>query len=172
VDFRLPPLRERREDIPVLVRTFGEHFAQEFGVDPAEPDRDALARLLAWHWPGNVRELRQRIGALTALCGGGVIHVEDLPHDMRAVETQASPIAAPSTTGGSGGGAPPPAPPGLQDGNVYRTLAEMEMEHIQRVLAAVGGDRGRAADILGIHRKTLGRKLGGVDSGFAEEPGA
>jgi DNA-binding NtrC family response regulator len=177
VDFRLPPLRDRREDIPILVRTFGEHFAQEFGVAPPELDRDAMARLLAWTWPGNVRELRQRIGALTALCGGGVIHVEDLPPEIRAGPGRPEPTVeaastGPATTGGSGGAALPSAPPTAGDGDVWRTLAQVEMAHIQRVLDAVGGDRGRAADILGIHRKTLGRRLGGVDSGFAEEPPA
>jgi DNA-binding NtrC family response regulator len=126
-----------------------------------------------------VRELRQRMGALTALCGGGVIHVEDLPPEIRSGGARAEPAptaqAVPAVPGGAGGGparsTPPPAGPGAPGatGDAYRTLAEIEMEHIQRVLAAVNGDRGRAADILGIHRKTLNRKLGGVDGGFAEE---
>jgi two-component system nitrogen regulation response regulator GlnG len=164
VDFRLPPLRDRREDVPLLVRTFAAHFAAEFGVPPLELDREAMGRLLAWHWPGNVRELRQRIGALTALCGGSVVTVEDLPPEIRA---GASPgAAAPAASAGAprpeagerlrGGG---PSAGGSGGGEVYRTLAQVEMDHIQRVLAAVEGDRGRAADILGIHRKTLGRKL-------------
>ena len=134
-----------------------------------------LGRLLAWHWPGNVRELRQRVGALTALCGGSVVHVEDLPPEIRAgtppapVDHSAGGSAPPQPSSHSAGGSAPLHPlqnqPGGED---WRTLAQVELEHIRRVLAAVGGDRGRAADVLGIHRKTLGRRLGGTDADGAE----
>jgi two-component system nitrogen regulation response regulator GlnG len=176
VDVRLPALRERREDIPVLVQVFAAHFAAEFGVPPLELDREALGRLLAWHWPGNVRELRQRVGALTALCGGSVVHVEDLPPEIRAgtppapLDHSAGGSAPPQPGSHSAGGSAPLHPPQSAPaaGEDWRTLAQVEMEHIRRVLAAVGGDRGRAADVLGIHRKTLGRRLGGTEADGVE----
>lgn len=155
VELRLPPLRERQEDIPALIQTFSTHFASEFGVSAPEFTAAALERFHGWTWPGNVRELRQRVGALTALCGGGVVHVEDLPPELRAPAPRGAPPPSPAAP------PPPPAagPPAPTDPAGLRTLAQVEMDHIQRVLDAVGGDRGRAADILGIHRKTLGRRL-------------
>lgn len=98
---------------------------------------------MAWSWPGNVRDLRQRIGALTAAHAGGVVRAEDLPPELREPQ-------------GGAGEAPGQAPPAER---VLRPLAEVEQEHIRAVLRALGADRRRAADVLGIHRKTLARRL-------------
>lgn len=167
VELRLPPLRERQEDIAALTQTFAAHFATEFGVSPPELTAAALERFHAWAWPGNVRELRQRVGALTALCGGSVVHVEDLPPELRAPGPRAAP--APPVPGAAAPVAHAPATgaPGMGGPADLRTLAQVELDHIQRVLASVGGDRGRAADILGIHRKTLGRRLDATGSADA-----
>ncbi|MDJ0973528.1 MAG: sigma-54-dependent Fis family transcriptional regulator [Planctomycetota bacterium] len=144
VEVGMPPLRERREDIPVLCEVFARKYAEDFGLPAPTFDREAMARLMAWSWPGNVRELKQRVGALTALVHDGVIRVDDLP----------GPIASGTDAahGPSGFAAESNEQPLV-------TLAELEMAHIHRVLKATGGDRARAADILGIHKKTLGRKL-------------
>jgi DNA-binding NtrC family response regulator len=152
VEVRMPPLRERREDVPLLVETFTRRFAEEFGVPAPAFEREALARLAAYPWPGNVRELRQRLGALTAMAAGGTVRVEDLPRELRE--------------GAPDPGSPPEAPVPVASvpaagGPALRSLADVEKEHVLAVLAAVGGDRKRAAEVLGIHRKTLARRLAG-----------
>ncbi len=144
VEVGMPPLRGRREDIPVLCDVFARKYADDFGVPTPTFDRESMARLIAWSWPGNVRELKQRVGALTALARSGVIGIDDLPpHIASAAVAEESGL--------------PSTPVGTPQQLV--TLAKLEMAHIQRVLEATGGDRARAADILGIHKKTLGRKL-------------
>ncbi|MHC5010457.1 MAG: sigma-54 interaction domain-containing protein [Planctomycetota bacterium] len=139
VEMRMPPLRDRREDILPLARAFSAKFADELGLPPPRIEDEAGRCLLGYSWPGNVRELRQRMGALTALAAGGAIRAEDLPTELR------SPV--PESEAPSAGRA------GLS------SLADVEMDHIRSVLRAVGGDRARAAAILGIHKKTLARKL-------------
>jgi DNA-binding NtrC family response regulator len=134
VTFHLPPLRERREDVPDLALLFAARVAAELGVPPPTFTERAMARLVAWSWPGNVRELKQRVGALTVLAAGGRIDEEALPEELRRVGEGAAPERLAS-------------------------LDEVEQAHVARVLEATGGDRARAAEILGIHKKTLGRKL-------------
>jgi transcriptional regulator of acetoin/glycerol metabolism len=96
-----------------------------------------MEALVAYAWPGNVRELKQRIGAMVILARGRSIDVGDLPPTVRSQ------------------GAPPGKSHGLQ------TLAALESEHIRSVVDAVGGDLHQAAAALGIHKKTLARKLRG-----------
>lgn len=143
VEIRMPRLSERREDIPVLCEVFTRKFAADFGLPAPTFDPDAMARLVAWSWPGNVRELKQRMGAVTALAQDGRVRVEDLPPDIARTDI----VQAAAQLNGS-----------TADGPLV-SLAELELSHIRRVLDATGGDRTRAADILGIHKKTLGRKL-------------
>jgi len=130
-----PPLRERPEDIPVLV----DHFLQRFRL-PGQPTKiltpEALAELTSYAWPGNVRELSNIIERLTILVPGGIIGPEDLPLSHRA---GASP-ALPAT------GTP-------------HSLAEMERLHISRVLQETGGKKMQAARLLGIDIKTLNKKI-------------
>jgi DNA-binding NtrC family response regulator len=150
VELRMPALRERREDIPALCDVFARHFANDFDMPAPRFTREAMARLVAWHWPGNVRELKQRVGALIALASGGTIDVDDLPPQI-ASGSVTTPAAAP----GAGSVASTPASPAAP----LRSLEELEREHVQAVLDAMGGDKSRAADVLGIHKKTLRRKL-------------
>jgi DNA-binding NtrC family response regulator len=138
VSIRIPPLRDRREDIQLLA----EHFAQKHG----RPEGSAISPaarelLLAYDWPGNVRELENVVARALALNPSGVVIPEDLPDAIR--------IAKP---------APAPAPlPGPGD---RPTLAVLEQRYASQVLEEAGGNKTRAAEILGIDRKTLYRILG------------
>ena len=136
VSIEVPPLRERREDIELLVAAFLKEFSEENGkrVEAIEPK--ARAALLAFDWPGNVRQLRNTIESAVVLARGPVIGLDDLPMNVRG-ETGGSSVSVP----------------------VGATLAEAERDLIRATLAREGGNKSRAADILGIGRKTLHRKL-------------
>ena len=141
IQLDLPPLRERPEDIVPLA----EHFLAQLGAR-AGPRRagcgsaaDAAARCCSrYHWPGNVRELENVLERGVALCQGDELHADDLP--------DAGARAAPSDF--------------LAAAVARRmTLAELEREYIERVLDDEGGNKTRAAQRLGLDRKTLYRKL-------------
>ncbi len=129
----LPALRERGDDILLLTRHFAPTFAKELGKPAPRFSDQALQVLRNYHWPGNVRELENIIQRLVVMTEGELIDVPDLPSLMR--------FSAPRGMG------------------LHRTLAEVEAEHIRNVLASVDGNRTRAAEILGIDRKTLREKL-------------
>jgi DNA-binding NtrC family response regulator len=133
ITIAVPPLRERGDDILLLVRHFAKRFAEEQGR-PAPRFTDAAVEVLrGYNWPGNVRELENVVRRLVVMHDGDRIDVPDLPSLMR--------YSAPRENG------------------VHRTLAEVEGEHIRNVLSGVGGNKSRAAEILGIDRKTLREKL-------------
>jgi DNA-binding NtrC family response regulator len=134
----VPPLRERGDDILQLAHHFAERFSQESGKPTPRLSDEALQVLRNYRWPGNVRELENVIQRLVVMTEGDLIDVPDLPSLMRF-----------SALGGLG---------------FNRTLAEVETEYIQNVLASVGGNKTRAAEILGIDRKTLREKLKGTPS--------
>jgi DNA-binding NtrC family response regulator len=133
VTIELPPLRERGDDILLLIRHSAERFARAAGRPAPRFSETALQVLRNYHWPGNVRELENVVQRLLVMTEGDVIEVPDLPSLMRF-----------SALRGEG---------------VRRTLAEVEAEHIRNVLASAGGNKTRAAEILGIDRKTLRQKL-------------
>jgi DNA-binding NtrC family response regulator len=133
----LPPLRERREDIPLLAKTFVEEFNRQDNRQVRGLSGEAEKELERYHWPGNVRELRNVIQRAVVLSGSGLIGVEHLPDNvLRAV-------------------APAPAPPA---GSVT-PIREMERDMILRALEETGQDKRRAAQLLGISLKTLYNKL-------------
>jgi transcriptional regulator with GAF, ATPase, and Fis domain len=138
VEIHLPPLRERREDIPRLARHFLERFAAREGREVPTVDREAYASLLAHDYAGNIRELENLLEGAAALCRGGVIRREDLQWlpQHRVVRE---------------------GPPGAPEGDVPN-LRTLEERHIQRVLKMAGGNKSRAARLLGISRRTLYRK--------------
>jgi two-component system response regulator AtoC len=141
----MPPLRERREDIPMLV----DHFLRRFAGEEGRPKRLApeVMRALTEHaWPGNVRELSNIVERLVILAPGELIGPERLPPSF-----QAAPIEATD-------GAPPVS------------LADMERLHIARVLAQTGGKKLQAARLLGIDIKTLNKKI--KDYRILPHPGA
>jgi two-component system response regulator HydG len=137
IQLRLPPLRERKVDIPLLVAYFLEKFCE-----PIQPVRaiadDALRRLLAYDWPGNVRELENAIECAVALGSDPVLTV----HDLASVPGVASAIG----------------PPGK---NEVVPLAEIERRAVLHALRETGGDKHAAARVLGIGKTTLYRKLKG-----------
>ncbi len=135
VQLKLPPLRERKSDIPLLVTTFLEKFA-----DPQRPLRtiseDAMRRLMAYDWPGNVRELENAIERAVALGSGPILHLGDLPSSLQH---------------GSG--------EVLPDTDEVVPLEELERRAILRALRETGGDKLAAARLLRIGKTTLYRKL-------------
>jgi len=137
VEIALPALRERREDIPRLIRYFLERFAAREGTAAPAIDRGAMAALLSHPFPGNVRELENILEGAAALARGGVVRREDLQW-----------ITAP--------GPAEPVPSGSETETV--SLRALEERHIQRVLRLAKGNKSRAARMLGIDRRTLYRK--------------
>ena len=143
IPIRLPPLREHREDIPLLVQHFLSFFNQEFHKNTSEIDPEALELLIAHDWPGNVRELRNSIERIMILETTERIGVEHLPSKI-VQRRGGTPIPG---AGGEGGGARLPV--GLM------TLEEMERWAICQALEQASQNQVRAAKLLGISRDTL-----------------
>jgi len=140
VSLNVPPLRERGTDILLLATRFLEEFAARGSVEITNIAAPAADKLLSYSWPGNVRELRNCIERAVALAEFDKITVDDLPEKIRAYRTSHVLVAAES-----------PAE--------LVTMEEVERRYIARVLQAVGGSRSRAAQVLGLDRKTLYRKI-------------
>jgi DNA-binding NtrC family response regulator len=133
----LPPLRERRDDIPLLVKAFLDEFGRENNKQVRELTTDALNLLRAYDWPGNVRELRNAIEQMVVLARAERLTVRDVPAAIRA-------------------GAD------LSQINVVRagmTVIDAERQLIAQALREADGNRTKAAQKLGISRRTLHRKL-------------
>ena len=139
IPIRLPSLAERREDIPLLIQHFLDHFNREFRKNITRVAPDALERLTAYAWPGNIRELRNFIERVMILENKDLIELEDLPRAMRESAPPGDAAPAPQ----SGGTAP------------ARTLEELEREAIVRALDQAGHNQVRAAKLLGVSRDTL-----------------
>ena len=133
ITITMPPLRERGDDVLLLIHRFTSRFAEASGKPVPRFSDDALEVLRNYQWPGNVRELENVLQRLVLMIEGDCIRIPDLPALMR--------FSAP------------------RDAGLHRTLAEVEVEHIRNVLASVDGNKTRAAEILGIDRKTLREKL-------------
>ena len=133
ITINLPTLNERDEDILILIKHFAKKFAQEIGKPVPKFSDKALKVLRDYNWPGNVRELENVIQRIVVMTDGDLIEVPDLPSLMRF-----------SALYGKG---------------FNRTLASVEIEYIENVLTSVKGNKTKAAEILGIDRKTLREKL-------------
>jgi len=133
VRIHIPPLRERKEDIPLLVR----HFLQRFRPYYQSPGiaEEAMALLHRYHWPGNVRELQNVIERALILCQGEEIRPRHLPKELQDGSSS--------------------LPPSLPAGDEDMTLEQVEKLLIQRALAKTGGNRTQAARLLGISRSAL-----------------
>jgi len=146
-------LAERREDIPLLAEHFAARHAGERGASLTTEAREAM---LLWDWPGNVRELDNAVARALALNPGGTILPEDLPEAVRErwQHRRGSPAKSPSTISPV---ATSPAPDPLVGD--HPTLDELSRRYAERVLRDSGGNKTRAAEALGIDRKTLSRLL-------------
>jgi DNA-binding NtrC family response regulator len=132
VEIGLPALANRREDLPLLERYFLEKFSAEYNKPIAGLVRRAQTRLAAYPWPGNIRELENVIGNACMMVEGDLIDVDDLPERLR------EPLTNDAVTDDS-----------------LISLEELQKRHVLRVLEAVGGNKARAAEILGIGRATI-----------------
>jgi DNA-binding NtrC family response regulator len=147
VVIHLPPLRERREDIPLLVERFVRAASAKSGKR-VELSSTALDALATYHWPGNVRELENMIERLVVFSRTPVIQVSDLP-----------PTVSPRA---------PVLEKRLFDD--LPTLEEIERRYLVHVLEQVGGNRTRAAEVMGIDRRTLYRMAERFGIPLAEQP--
>jgi DNA-binding NtrC family response regulator len=147
IHLHIPPLRERPFDIPLLVEHFINKVAEKSGLPPLNVLPETLATLTAYSWPGNARELENVIERAVALANGNNLTPDDLPERVRSNGQTASLIARAKER--------------------RMTLRELEKEYIVEALRMTGGNKSRAAEILGIDRRTLHRKL---DEYRAEDP--
>ncbi len=138
IDIELPPLRQRREDIPLLVEHFTHKFSEELKKSVPEVSEEALRILIGYAWPGNVRELENVIHRAMTLSQTEAILPEDLPASM--VQEPDENLLEKSLQG-------------------KYTIDQLEKEYIRKVLIEVGRNKSKAAEILGLDRKTLYRKL-------------
>jgi two-component system response regulator HydG len=138
LSLRIPPLRERRQDIPLLAAHFLERLSRTSGQERVLSD-DALKAMLAYDWPGNVRELENCLERACAFTTGPIVHVNDLPTAIHS------------------------APDGMPSGGDVSTriipLSELEKQTIMSAIAQLNGDKLMAARLLGIGKTTLYRKL-------------
>jgi len=164
VTISLPPLRERRSDIPILAAWFLDRLAPGRGV---QLSGEAMKALLVYDWPGNVRELENCLERAVALGDQRVIEVNDLPPAIVSAEVQAEALDAPEF---SGRGADLRAND-LRANDLRATdLEDIERATIERVFSQVKGDKALAGKMLGISRATLYRKLKRYNIGSHEEP--
>ncbi|PRP97630.1 Nitrogen assimilation regulatory protein [Enhygromyxa salina] len=151
IQTKLPPLRERSEDIPELVRHFCGVLGDDMGRHVERIADDALEVLGNYRWPGNVRELRNVVERALVLGDGPVLELDDLPPELQ--------LASPSPGSASGSSSPSsPSSPAVSAQKVL-PLAELEQLAIAAALEATSGNKARAAALLGIDRTTLYRKL-------------
>jgi DNA-binding NtrC family response regulator len=144
VTLAVPPLRERREDLPVLVPQLVDQIARANNLAPRRTTGAAMQALQDYHWPGNVRELLNLIENLLVSTTGDVIDLPDLPPAVQG--------AVASGTDSSFPGLGPGPAPGY-------TMQEMERELIRKTLESTGGNRTRTAKALRIGVRTLQRKI-------------
>ncbi len=139
IAIKLPPLRERREDILPLTHLFIGGCSKQFGKKISRILSDATKPLMEYPWPGNVRELENAIEHAVSMAKTEVITVEDLPSFLTEVENPSELLS--------------------QAVQKRYTVAELEREYIKKILDHTGGNKARAAEILGMDRKTLYRKI-------------
>jgi DNA-binding NtrC family response regulator len=139
IPLRLPPLRERPADVPLLIEHFLSRAAKAAGLPQMDMTPEALALLLAHDWPGNIRELENTIERMVALSKGVLLTVEDLPEQIAKPRRESAMLT--------------------RSRDQKLSLREMEREYILETLRETHGNKLRAAEILGLDRKTLYRKL-------------
>jgi DNA-binding NtrC family response regulator len=136
IEIRMPALRERRDDIPVLIKHYMEIFAKEAGKSIKDIDYEAIQALLTYDWPGNIRELRNTIERATVLADGEVITIHDLPDTFRTLDIE-----------------------GISTSSLRQALDAFERDYIRRSLTENKGNKETTANKLGVDLATLYRKL-------------
>jgi DNA-binding NtrC family response regulator len=139
VSLTIPPLRNRRQDIPDLIYAFLEQMCREIGRDMLNVSEKAMNILINYNWPGNIRQLRNAVRTMAVMCDGDMIDISDIPPDIHTV------LGLPN----------PSSPAGLAG----RPLNEIEKQAIAGTLALVENNREKAANLLGIGERTLYRKI-------------
>ena len=145
IPVRLPSLRERRADVPLLVEHYMKQLCAEHGKEEKTVSQEAMDALAGYDWPGNVRQLKNAIETLVIFHQGRVVGVDDLPAELRE-------------GGGAGGALRREQPIQVVDGTP-RTMDAIERQAILETLSRTGGHRAQAAHLLGIGLRTLQRKL-------------
>ena len=136
IEIRMPALRERRDDIPVLIKHYRGIFSKEAGKNIKDIDYEATQALLAYDWPGNIRELRNTIERATVLADGEVITIHDLPDKFRTLDVE-----------------------GVSTSSLRQALDSFERDYIRRSLTENKGNKETTATKLGVDLATLYRKL-------------
>ena len=158
----VPPLRDRQDDIPILIKTFLAHYNREIGRQVKGVTDRALELLLTYNWPGNVRELKNLMERLVLMGSSDWIDIDDLPEHIRLN------LSGPKAKGSRDS---------LFEPGRVPTLEEVEKLAIEHALAQLGWNKTRAAEVLGISRQTLRAKVKqyriaeGEPAGSAEESG-
>ena len=170
---RIPSLRERAEDIPILLDKYLRDFSKEYGKPIEGVSQSAREKLLSYEWPGNVRELRRDAESMVLNDLDGVIDDDDLPEDIPgAVKRNFAESAS------AGGSPASPAAPLLGPGTplvaslVGRTAAEVEKMLIEETLRTCGGNRAEAAEMLGMSVRSLYRRLNEYEEAKKKENAA
>jgi two-component system nitrogen regulation response regulator NtrX len=144
----VPPLRERSDDIPLLVRYFLQEFSIEYGQKPKTIDDNALERFIQYQWPGNVRELRNIIERLIIMVPGPCLGVQDVPLPFGNAQPEERSISHASN-----------AKAQLKFSKLKDARAEFEREFITQKLMEHGGNVSKTADAIGVERSNLHRKI-------------
>jgi transcriptional regulator with PAS, ATPase and Fis domain len=136
IELRVPSLRERKDDIPLLIKHYLKTFADEAGKTIKDIDYDAMKAMLAYDWPGNVRELRNTLERAVVLAEGEIITLHDLPDKFRTLDLE-----------------------GIATSSLRQALDDYERDYIRRSLTENKGNKEATAARLGIDLATLYRKL-------------
>ena len=136
IEIKMPPLRDRKDDMPLLIKHYIAVFAKETGKNIKDIDYEAMQALLAYDWPGNIRELRNTIERAVVLADGEVITIHDLTDKFRTMDIE-----------------------GVSASSLRQALDHFEMEYVRRSLAESKGNKEATAAKLGIDLATLYRKL-------------
>jgi DNA-binding NtrC family response regulator len=144
----LPPLRERKEDIPLLIERFFAAAQSRYILT-----NEALEAIVGYDWPGNIRELKNCLDRMMALNSGPLLHFSDLPTTIMYYKAAVNSAGIAAVAGGRNNQAPSVPSTGIM------SLQQVERQHIENALRHTKGDRTTAAQLLGIGRTTLYRKL-------------
>ncbi len=161
IPIRVPPLRERREDLPLLAGYFLSLYAEKFKRPVSGYDKGAMEAILSYDWPGNVRELQNAVQRAVSLAEGDKVVFADIFPSWSALQSSrekspAAPASGGGGSAGSGSGRRVPIGPGF---DLEKTLAEVESEYIREALERSGNSLTQAAELLGITFRSIRYKV-------------